>query len=191
MSQSGYFRKTLISRGSDGRSRVMFWGFNPSAKAAAEEEVARWIADEKESWPSNQDDATPGMQSPTPSSDVPVHYTTPLSPLGEHTAQQPSTRTGCKRPRCDRTDQDGSTGLTVEDYFRLPPKRRWTQTNWTPFSTTDEMTSVGTTIHPHGTTDHERSHMTGISSHMICNSPNIEFDGIVQMDIDTHTLIIG
>ena len=87
--------------------------------------------------------------------------------------------------------QDTTLESTEEDHYlgdaaQLPPKRRWIEANWSPYPTNDEVTIKCSTDRAHGDTDHDR---TGI--HTICNSPNIEFDGIVHMDMNTHTLTLG
>ena len=77
-----------------------------------------------------------------------------------------------------------------EDCFtRLPPKRRWKQTTWFLDFAGAETTSTDS-VDPHyvGSIECDRH----VEEHMIMmNSQNIEFDGIVQMDIEAHTLTLG
>ncbi|KAL5486839.1 hypothetical protein EMCRGX_G019374 [Ephydatia muelleri] len=155
------------SRGADGRFRVLYWGFNPSTKAAAEEEIARWIAGGRDGW-APEEDGNNGE----------VHAVQYSEFEGDETndGQNPSTNIGHKRSRDDMAAQNTTD---EEDYFRTLRKRRRIQN-----STDDEATHSRDNLSMDMNRDR---HVTRIGGHMMCNSKDVEFDGIVQMDIDTHT----
>ncbi|KAL5486838.1 hypothetical protein EMCRGX_G019373 [Ephydatia muelleri] len=174
LSQSGYFRKMRTSRGADGRFRVLYWGFNPNTKAAAEEEIARWLAGGRVGWAREEHGNNVGEKQTA------WYLATEKDGRNEdHTDQFPDT-VGHKRPRNDMAAQD----MTTEEegcFTRLPPKRRWMQANWSPNST------------GHSVDINKRDrHVSEIEKNMMASSSqNIEFDGLVQMDIEAHTLPIG
>eukprot|EP00731_Ephydatia_muelleri_P018616 Em0011g656a len=171
LSQSGYFRKMRTSRGADGRFRVLYWGFNPNTKAAAEEEIARWLAGGRVGRAREEHGNNVGEKQ-TAATEIDGRNE-------DHTDQFPDT-VGHKRPRNDMAAQD----MTTEEegcFTRLPPKRRWMQANWSPNST------------GHSVDINKRDrHVSEIEKNMMASSSqNIEFDGLVQMDIEAHTLPIG
>ena len=76
------------------------------------------------------------------------------------------------------TAQDTTIENDEEDYFRRLRKRRRVEN-----TTDDETTNTQSIDNP----SMDASGVTRIGGHMMCNSKNVEFDGIVQMDIDTPT----